>query len=347
MVMDKQAIRRIFFLVTFLFGSVSIWKLFASAIALSDAGDFAYSAVLFSILSVWWFVGAVTLSSPLDRFLTSAVAFLPGALFFGFGYLIPAAVSVLFGWLSLRAVARETDERLRYSFSRNAGAGTGKFLFALCLTIVSGYYFTIRVQSPEEIMPRFSLAGGTGGVILKWMGAIHPAFRTLSQEGTTVDGFLSDMRETNGDDGLSMVPSEVVRTAPDGKPVHVTLTAAERQKLLDTQRPAIDQQFFRSGEDQISGLVGRAVSGNEKMADVLSEILNQKIFALLSANDRGTMSVQVLPFFLAVLLFVTLLSVGAILIPIWVTFASGIFFLLIATGAFRITRVPAEREILR
>jgi hypothetical protein len=138
-----------------------------------------------------------------------------------------------------------------------------------------------------------------------------------------------------------------VRTTPDGKPVRVTLTPTQRQALLDAERPTIDQQFLRSGEDQISGLVGRAVSGNEKMADILSEVLNQKMFALLSASDKGTMPAQILPFFLTVLLFVTLVSVGAILIPIWVVSAAGVFFLLLATGAFRITRVPAEREVLQ
>lgn len=82
------------------------------------------------------------------------------------------------------------------------------------------------------------------------------------------------------------------------------------------------------------------------MTDVLSEALNQKVFSLLSASDGKSVPGKALPLFLALLLFLTLLSFGAVLVPLWLMAASALVCILIRLDVFRIVRIPAEREIL-
>lgn len=255
--MQKKLVLKIIFLVLSVIASVVAWELFASIIVVSNASDFVFGVELFSVLGVLWFIGSAVADSYPEWLIWSGIFFLPGMFAFGWEQGIAALIAVALGWAGLRASAAEANDRLRYSFFRNAKAGAGKFLLALTLTISSGYYLSIRTQSLEELVPRFSLGEGYGPTLLKWVGAINPAFRTLSKEGTTVDGFLSDMNRSNASDALSSVPTEVVQMTPDGKTIHVPLSLEQRKQILDAQQATIDQQLYRSGEDQIGKLAGR------------------------------------------------------------------------------------------
>jgi len=239
-----------------------------------------------------------------------------------FSHLLLALLSVAFMLSGFRKM--EDDIRSRIALSFRKSMSTGVFMFALpvSLLIASQYYAEIRLSSWQDLVPRFSLAEGGGDLVLRAAGSVYPEIGKIRDERMTVDSFLS-----------------TVRSPEDARSVH------EEEGIFDDMSMALSLQ---AGRVELGKLVGRDLSGDERMADVLSEALRNKTIAFLSgAKAERNLPSGALPFFLAMLLFITILSIASLLQGIWTLVAAGILRLLIRSGTLLVEKVPAEREILR
>jgi hypothetical protein len=67
------------------------------------------------------------------------------------------------------------------------------FVLGLALVLSSAYFSSIRTESWEQLVPRFSIGQGTATALIKTV-AICTLIGKTFDEGMTVDGFLLSLR---------------------------------------------------------------------------------------------------------------------------------------------------------
>lgn len=286
----------------------------------------------FSVLAIAYLCAALVLRDGNWKAVFIFSALLPG-LFFSFSF-VHLAFVLLSGFVFLRGMGKAEKEmgfRLKLSFRKSMGAGMFSFSFAIALLIASAYYIHIRFAPWESLVPRFTLAQGSGDILLRIMGVAYPELGKIRREGMTVDSFLrgvSASKKAAEEDSLPP-PSVPEETTPH-------------------ERALSEEMALSLGRLEMSKLAGRAISGDEKVSDVLGEAFRHKIVAMVSGDKaQKDLPAGVFPFFLSVLLFVTILSLSSVLQWVWISVATLLMKLLIRFRVFSVERVQAEQEVLR
>lgn len=298
-----------------------------------STSDWATAIGAFSLVAIVFLCASLIFRERKSRAILVFSVFLP-SLFFS-----PSLAHLAFvffsGFMLFRGMGKVEEDmnlRLKLSLKKSMGAGVFAFSFSIALLIASAYYTHIRFSSWEDLVPRFTLAQGSGDALLWAMGTVYPELGKIRKDGMTVDSFLHGMIASKkaADEGPVFTP-----LSPNGgMPEDELLLSKEAELSL--------------GRLQMSRLAGRAVSGDEKVSDVLGEAFRHKIVALVSGDKaKEDLPAGVFPFFLSLLLFVTVLSLSSLLQWVWISGAALFMGLLIRSGVFSVERIQTEREVLR
>ncbi|MEK9151300.1 MAG: hypothetical protein AAB547_01570 [Patescibacteria group bacterium] len=301
--------------------ALGAWQAFFSGILTPGASDIRRPAVWFFFLAAFFFLGTAVWADAYFRIAGAALVFLPGLLFaHSWEYVVAAAVSVALVFWSSMGIASEFEERVRFHFFKSVRSGQFLFVAGLSLALASGYYVVLKNVSWEELVPRFRIGEEMTGIIFKAAGAINPSFAMLSEGDATVDGFLLSLEQNKS--GMTL--------------------------LLDADQAKIAQELFLvSGREQIATLAGRPVAGDEKMSDILSLALQQKLITFLRGGETTKhLPSQAIPFFLALLLFFTLLSLLSLAGILCVVAAQALFRCALWVGWLTLDRVAVEQQKL-
>lgn len=244
-----------------------------------------------------------------------------------------ALLVVLAVWLlvsGMRRIQEDMALRLKMAFRKSMQVGVFSFSLAVSLLIASEYYTHIRNSAWEDLVPRFSLGEGGGDVVLRVVGWAYPELGKIRNQGVTVDGFLEATREQNGSSGI-------LSSAPFDPALSLGGSASVEKELS-----------LAVGRLEIGALVGRAVEGDEKMSDVLSEAIRNKTLAFIAGEkaERNLPS-GVVPFVLSLLLFLTVLSLASLLHFLWVAAAAFVMRMLLRSEIVGVNRIAVEQEVLR
>ena len=324
--------------------SIGAWGSFSSAIVHPDSRNTVASLIWFSLLGIWFLLGAVVWRKRSLQVVGSTVMLVPTLLYTQTWYHVCFAIGagvILF--MSSRSVQGEVEDRVRFNFFRNVRAGSFMFIFGLSMVFSSAYFSSIRNSSWEELVPRFRLGEGTAAAVFKTVAYFYPEWRNLSEEGMTVDGFLLGLKEDES------IPENAA--LPKDETTLLVLSTYLKQNGLDASVVG-DEQFMRetylrSGREQISELAERPVQGDEKIAEVFSGAMQHKIIAILSGEQASRhLSPTIVPFILAILLFFTLLTIGSAITFVWISFSFALFRLALVFGWLKLERIPREQETL-
>lgn len=330
--------------------SFESWRLFQRAMS-DNTLSLWYSFPSFFLLSSLFLLGSVVWKRKTLRFLGSFLLFFPGIFYFSHSweYLIACVLSFPLFVLGVSTTMREEEDRLRFHFFKNVRAGSFFFVLGFSLLISTSYYVSLQNVSWEEMVPRFRIGDGVTKILFKTVGVINPSFGQLSEEDMTVDDFLRTLDTHTEEDQHADVQNSTSRD--------MTFLSSEidqflKQKNLsfvsDTGQIKTEETLFlEGGRKQIASLAGRTVSGDEKISDVLSFTVQSKLIALI--NGRETlrhMPSQAIPFFLSLLLFLTLLSLSSVIVPICILFSWLLFFLCCKFNLLTLATAPVEQEYL-
>lgn len=311
------------------------WQVFFTAIVTPGVSDIWQSLLWFSVLTMFFFLGTVLWKHLFLRIAGAALISLSGLFFIrSWEYVAAGILAMIFIFWSSVSIARETEERIRFRFFKSARVGQFLFVLGLSLSISGGYYVFLKGVSWEELVPRFRLGEETTKIIFKVASAVNPSFAKLSEGEATVDEFLLSLGQDNS--------GEVSSPQGDpGKKINDMLFSDARQEEI------AQKLFLESGREQVASLAGRPVAGDEKIADVLSLALQNKLITFLSGG-KATEHVpsQAVPFFLSLLLFLTLLSFASIFVPLCILGAELLFLLSLRIGWLRLGTISVEQEKL-
>ncbi len=331
--------------------SLGAWQWFIFAMTHPGVSDIWWPVFWFALLTIFFFLGTIIWSTTLMRIIGALLVFLPGILLIqAWEYVITGIVSVLCIYWSSVSIARERDERIRFHFFKSVQASSFLFFVGLSLLVSSGYYVSLKDASWEELVPRFHVGEEGTRIIFKIVGMVNPSFAKLSEGDMTVDEFLLNMEQ---DRQSSDVPTpQTSMTEQDVLDAYreMSRSSTERESTLpfDIQSIKTAQEvFLDGGRKQIASLVGRPVSGNEKISDILSSALQNKLVTFLGGEKAtGHISSTAIPFFLSFLVFLTLLSLSSIVAPLCILIAHGFFSLFLWAGWLSIGKVMIEQEKL-
>jgi|GEM_PF-1984071 len=334
--------------------SLGAWQAFFTAMAMPGLADIWQPIAWFSLVAVVFFFGAITWSHMILRVIGAALIFSTGLLFIrSWEYTAAGIVAALFIFWSSLSIARETKERVRFRFFKSARVGQFFFVLGLSLSISSGYFVLLKNASWEELVPRFRIGEEMTGVIFKVAGTVNPSFAKLSEGDTTVDEFLLSLGQNKpeegtvdeGTSGQTMNEQVIINALPE---LGRYFKGKDTGLFSDVdQRKMAEQLFLESGREQVATLVGRPVAGDEKISDMLSLAVQNKLIALLSggkATERIPSSG--VPFFLSLLLFLTLLSFASIVAPLCILGAELFFLLAVWQKWLKIGIFSVEQERL-
>lgn len=349
----KREIIGIFLILIIGLLSLGSWRAFFSAMMTPGVSDIWRVVAWFFVLTVFFFLGATLWTNFFLRIVGVGFIFLPGLFFIrSWEYILVGVISTAFIFWSSRSIAKEAEERVHFNFFKSARIGQFLFIFGLSLIISGGYYVFLKNAPWEELVPRFRVGEEMTGIIFKIAGTINPSFAKLSAGSTTVDEFLLDLEKNQLGGGLSQGDSGKQITQQDIENAFPQLSQYTKGKniVLPTngnQEKIAQKIFLESGREQIATLVGRSVAGDEKVSDLLSIALQNKLIALLSGGKATEhVSSQAVPFFLALLLFLTLLSFASLFVPVCILGAHFLFAVLLWVGWLKISTFVVEQERL-
>lgn len=331
--------------------SVLLWQTFSVVIDIKEGTSLFRPLLWLVLLSASFFLGSIVWKQAVTRLIGTILLILPSLFFLvGWEYSIVSIIVFLFFYQSSVNIFLEGKERIRFRFFRSVRSGSTLFFLGIALLFSTGYYLSLKEMVWEELVPRFRISQEMTQGIFRVAGVINPSFAQLTEGDTTVDEFLLNL-EQNRRTAESVSSSEEVslREGLSITPGMRQLLAQKMSELPVEMSSAIEQQLFlEGGRVQIASFVGRPVGGSEKIADILSLIIQNKLTALLQGESTtGHVPTQAIPFFVTLLLFLTLISLSSILNPLCILFSQFLFWLMLKSGLLTLETITVEQQKLR
>jgi len=331
--------------------SLGAWQFFVFAMTHFGVSDIWWLVFWFILLTIFFFLGTIIWSTTLSRIIGAILVSLPGFLLIqAWEYIVAGIVSALCIYVSSASIARERDERIRFHFFKSVQTSSFLFFMGLSLLISSGYYVSLKDASWEELVPRFRIGEGGTRAIFKVAGMVNPSFAKLSEGNMTIDEFLLNLEQNKQESDVTMLQTSMTEQDILNAYREMSQSSSGRESTLpfDIQSIQTAQEvFLDGGRKQIASLVGRSVTGDEKISDVLSSALQNKLVTFLGGEKvTGHISSPAIPFFLSLLVFLTLLSLSSIVAPLCILIAHGFFSLFLWAGWLSIGKVSVEQERL-
>lgn len=302
------------------------WQSIDRAINVPEASNWGVPILFFSLLFVLVYLEVILIRRVVIlQLVFLAIFFLSFVFAFSLASLTAAILAYLFSLWSLMKIKRDLHLNVKVSLWKSIGAGNILMIFAFAIMITGQYYTETKSMSSASLIPKFNFSEMSGGLTSKILVLANPDFEKIDQEGLTVDQFILETQK-----------SEEPLEAPQG------LSGAVAEKF------AIEEEriLLQEGRKKFSEIAGTSLTGQEKISDVFSGIINQRIDQYLGArmNDPGKNSP--LPFILSIALFLTVLPLGSLLSTIWILMIEVIIWIFKKTDLIRIAKVPVEMEII-
>ena len=286
-------------------------------------------------------LASMILSNRVALMLFSVAVFLPAFWFappsiFILAFLIP--IGVLF--LGLFRIREENASRIRLSVRRSLAWGAPLLVASFSLGFALFYFCTVRPLPIDVVLPRVSFGPKTGGILTRMLSLLNPDFRSADVSNLTVDEFL---RATNGDAELIGGEIAALQQRSGASSGFSNDSYASGMDLISLDQVREDA-VLSAGRDRFSHLIGRKLSGNERMADVLSEIVNRRV---ASFSTEAESYQNLVPSILAIVVFLTVYSTISLLSFLWIFSVRILFSLLRLFRLVRVVSVPAKQEVVR
>lgn len=282
----------------------------------------------------------------------SLIAFVPAVFFvhdMRFILVLFLGAGLVFSGLSRMRYALGLN--MRIYVRRSMHHGIGLLVFAFSFAITAFYFLQIQNKSGDELLQKLSIDQASHAMLTRSLGMINPEFKKANQENVTVDQFIMTMQKDQpmGDFGMGIPSDEELLQMAGMKPTdpRAPQVLTQIKKGLAENSAGIDPQklILEQGRKQLSDIVGKPLSGQEPIADVFSQVIDQRVRTYFQPNMVGG-DTTVLPFVLSVILFLTLWSLGAFLAILWRFMTAGAFTLLRRFRIIEVKKVMVEQEVI-
>jgi len=303
-----------------LVSSFLTWNAIDRAINVPAASLWLGPIVFFSLTFI--FLSLITISIK-ERSAVQLAAL--GTIFFSLIFtpsIFHLAVLILSYILFSVAVGKARDDlqfSIKVDFYKSVRAGSTFLMLALSLAIASHYFFETKNTRLENIIPKFDMSGMVNKIAPKIITYVNPEFKNIEDKNLTVDQWILETEK----DKLAEVGKLNPAFAETGK-----------------------DMVLKEGRAQLAEFTGFKISGQERMADIIMQMVSNKISNFVAPNYSNG-GFPIFPLAVSGALFLTLFSLGSFLRPFWTWIAQFIFWLLRKIKLVKIVEELRDVEVIQ
>lgn len=264
-------------------------------------------------------------------------------------------LAILLFSLGLLRIRRDLDLNIKIDIGKSVYAGKAFIVASMAIMISSQYYSEVKFMDTDAFIPKFNLGEGSGSITSGILSAIDPRFRSVQDSSLTVDEFLIETQKDQADseDFSSSMGNEIEQVIKESggdslTPEQKAAIRTDMQSQIDGSKSAFSEASralaLREGRANFSEMAGVAVTGNEKMSEIFSEIVNNRMASYFRPVEGDSMASAFLPLIFTLVLFLTIISLANFLWFFFPSLIGGIFRILVRFEAVRINRVMTEVE---
>ncbi|MDD5397152.1 MAG: hypothetical protein PHW24_03785 [Candidatus Moranbacteria bacterium] len=352
--MDKRKILSIILgSLTIIFAFLSWWSV-RQAVVMSDSSTWAVPMTFFSLYVILVCLDIILMKDVLFLELLLLCS-LATSLFFAFAWLQLGAI-LLGGYsmfLASRRVREDMDFNLKVSIWKSLLAGKSFLLISLTIVIAMQYFIVLDNFDGEKKVPNFDMSFITKKIAIPFISTINPQFKSLQDETLTVDQFImqtqSDALQNVGMSAESQqlldskIPANLDQFQKDAlkKQAMANYDGVQRKLLQKNQ-----ELILTSGRKQLSDLAGTPVYGDEKISDVFTGLIGNKINSYFNPKVSEGPKNSTFSLILAIVLFLIIYPLGSILSIAWFLLTKLIVLLLFKFKVLQVRVINVPKEIL-
>lgn len=348
----KKNILNYALLVLILITSFFSWFSVYRGIIIPEASTWVVPATCFSLYIISIYLFTILVRQEIAVEIAIIFSLLMSLIFtFSIWYLIILFFCAFFILSAARAIRKDLDLNTKVNLWGSLFVGKLRIIFALSLLISSQYFFFINKTDGQKSVPKFDVSSMTSKLVEPVLEFINPDFRKVKEDGLTVDQFILENQNNNEGDFLfdseAMIDEQIPADLPSEQR---ELLKQEAMQQINASKSQIyeknNELILAQGRLQFSQMIGKDVNGNEKIADVFVGFVDKKINDSFQPHINNGASFSLLSYIFAFILWVTILSVGSLIGPIWFIFVIIMFKILLYFGFVEIQTVTVEREMI-
>ncbi|EKD46664.1 MAG: hypothetical protein ACD_67C00124G0003 [uncultured bacterium] len=351
--MNKRKIITGFWSVFTLVFATASWLSVRNAVIVPDSSTWFVPMALFSIYIILICLDIILFHDILLLELV-LVASLATSAFFAFEWLqlLGILISAYFLFLSSRKIRWDMELNLIISPWKSMQAGKSYLLISLTFLIAMQYFLTIRNFDGEKKVPHFDSSFITKKIAIPFIASVNPQFEVLNDETLTVDEFILQTQNSTQDNDFlkiseEMIDAQIPENLTPTQREMIKKQAMENFSSTNTQVSQKSKELILSiGHKQFSDIVGAPVTGNEKISDVFTGLINDKVNDYFNPKVENSEKSSVFSLILALVLLLIIYPIGSILSIAWFLTVKFVIFILLKTKAFNVKKVTVSKEIL-
>lgn len=353
--MKKQISKYILFLLAMFFSFLS-WKRVDDEINSMETSNWILSILIFSLLFIVLYLCLIAIK---ERYVLEVLLIicLSWSFIFAMNYwqLLSILVGLIFALVGLYKIKRDLGLNIKINLGKTLGTGKQYLILAFAIVLSSQYFLTVQNKNPQSIIPNFASSQYSNIIISKVLSLINPEFKKISQDNLTVDEFILETQKNQKINNSPSLSNDQINQAIDQ--MGSSLTVDQKKKMKEEAQnnlTNVNSQLLKNNEElilkesrnKISDLLGKEVTGQEKMADVFNEIISRKLTGYLQPNISDGKNSNLLPLVLTIILFLTVVPLGSLLNIFWVLFTRLIFWIFVKSGLIIIGKAPTIVEVI-
>ena len=326
--MKKQILKYSLIFLTLLF-SFFAWLSVDQAINNPESSNWLVPVIWFSLFFIILALSIVLIKETYVLTGLLAVSFLSSFIFvFNGWHFLPVVLSLLLAYLAMARIKNDLKLNVKIDLWKTIRRGRMLLIISLAIIITSQYYFSVKDFKASALIPQLKPGDITNGLASRIISTINPGIKIGKDKDMTVDQFIIQSQK-----------NETIHNKLEG----VVLPGENQPEEFVNQSMAM---FLTEGRKQLSNIAGKNLSGEEKMSEVVSEMINSKITNFLGVSMDSPKKVPLIPIALAIIIFLSVVSLGSFLSPLWMLLSALIFTILAKTKIIQIKKVPVEMEII-
>lgn len=331
------------------------WWVLERAITVSDSSTWAVPILFFSLLFIVICLDIILIKEIIYLEIIFSLSF---ALSLIFAPKLIHITVLLFSMLILlsgiRRIRKDLNLNVKISLWKSIYTGKARIIFAFALAITSQYYFVASNMDGTIKVPQFKLDGYTSQFTGKILSSINPAFKSLQNQDITVDEFILQTQKDQIEDieleNIDLQTEQMIDQQYGNK-----ITPAQKEQLKTQARQQVEsmkngmqqnsqEMILKEGRKQLAQITKTNITGSEKMADIFSGMINEKI------NDYFSPKVgqqnNLFEFVFSIVLILTVISIGSFLSFFYILIAWVIFKLMVRFGYISVSKKMVEMEVI-
>lgn len=281
-------------------------------------------------------------------------------------HVLVVVLSFLMTYWTVHEMRKALLDSVKINVGNLARLGISGIMFSIIFVMCSQYYWMVHDKGILDLMPRFDRVSVSEKILSKFIKAKEG--EEIDSSKITVDDFLlMSVKKEN---------EKSIESAEEGNASFETDNSQEESGMIDgflgsigvnkdevkdkfdekvggvkvASSEKVDEMAVEVMRKNLSKQLGQELNGDEYIADVFDDMMYEKVSGWFSRDKNGEekeeKKVSYLALILTVLLFISALTLKAILRPVLILLSIGLFWLMIKIGAIKVIKVKRETEMI-